>query len=36
MGIDRSRTFTHDDNRKRKYSEMDYTAKAIPVIMEHM
>ena len=36
MGIDRSRTSTNDDNRKRKYSETDHTAKAIAAIMEHM
>ena len=36
MGIDRSRTFTHDDNRKRKYSESGHTTKAIAAIMGRM
>ena len=36
MGINRSRTSTNDDNRKRKYSETDHTAKAIAAIMGYM
>ena len=36
MGLDRSRTSTHDDNRKMKYSETDHTTKAIAAIMGRM